>query len=86
MPLPGDAPVRWSHPHSDDGVQSIRQRPVGLVSGGGRLWDGGEEGAGAWKHKGLQDPGQRAALEGHMKALAFRQLTVPSDMLQHSKQ
>jgi hypothetical protein len=35
----------------------------------------------------VQDPGdrkgQRAALEGHMKALAFRQLTVPSDVLQH---
>ena len=73
----------WSHPHSDDRVQSIRQRPVSLVSGCGRLWDGGEEGAGPWRQVGLQDPGQRAALEGHMKALAFRQLTVPSDVLQH---
>jgi hypothetical protein len=64
----------WSHPHSDDRVQSIRQRPMGLVSGGGRLRDGGEEGAGPWRQVGLQDP-------GHLKA--FRQLTVPSDALQH---
>jgi hypothetical protein len=56
---------------------------VGLISVGGRLWDGGEEGAGPWRQVGLQDPGQRAALEGHMKVLAFRQLTVPSDALQH---
>jgi hypothetical protein len=56
---------------------------MGLVSGGGRLRDGGEEGAGPWRQVGLQDPGQRAALEGHLKALAFRQLTVPSDALQH---
>jgi hypothetical protein len=73
----------WSHPHSDDRVQSIRQRPVGLVSGSGRLWDRGEEGGGPWRQVGLQDPGQSAALEGHMKALAFRQLTVPSEALQH---
>ncbi len=35
----------------------------------------------------VQDPGdrkgRRAALEGHMNVLAFRQLTVPSDVLKH---